>query len=141
MPLIAIITDTHFGARNDSAPLQASQAKFFEKVFFPTLKEHGIKKVLHGGDYTDRRKYVNYATAQWVYKNYRDTMRQAGIEEIVLVGNHDCFLRHSTDINSITELYRDDETVAIVKSPMEFHVAGCDFLFLHGYAMRTEMPV
>lgn len=128
--MIAVITDTHFGARNDSAPMMLNQQKFLENVFFPTLKKYDIKTVLHGGDYTDRRKYVSFGTAQWMYTHYRGPMQKAGIQEIALVGNHDCFLKHSTSINSIHELYRGDTTLTRVAQPTTIDVEGQDVLLL-----------
>lgn len=126
MSKVAVLCDTHFGARGDSPVLHASMAKFYANVFFPTLDAHGIRTVLHGGDYTDRRKYVNFGTARFVHEHYRTPMKQRGIKEIVLVGNHDCFLKHSNDINSIEELYRGDPDISIVKEPCTWTVAGHD---------------
>jgi DNA repair exonuclease SbcCD nuclease subunit len=53
---IAIITDTHFGAKGDSQIFLEHTFKFFEDVFFPTIKEQGITNVLHLGDLMDRLK-------------------------------------------------------------------------------------
>ena len=39
---IALITDTHFGARNDSLIFTDFFRKFYENIFFPTLKERGL---------------------------------------------------------------------------------------------------
>ena len=36
---IAILNDTHFGARNDNAVIAEHQRKFYDEVFFPYLKE------------------------------------------------------------------------------------------------------
>lgn len=130
MSIVAIISDTHFGARGDSIPLQNSMQKFFEKVFFPTLLQYGVKELYHAGDFTDRRKYVNYATAQWVYKNYREPLRKYDIMETVLVGNHDCFFKHSTAVNSINELYRDDTSVCVVSAPVSINLDGHELLCL-----------
>jgi DNA repair exonuclease SbcCD nuclease subunit len=130
MSKVAVITDTHFGARGDSPVLGASMAKFYKNVFFPKLDELGINTVLHGGDYTDRRKYVNFGTARFVHEFYRIPMQQRGIEEVILVGNHDCFLKHTNDINSIEELYRGVEGISLIKEPQEFLVHTTPLLLL-----------
>ena len=43
----AIITDTHFGARNDSLAFSNFFAKFYKDIFFPYLKEHNISHVVY----------------------------------------------------------------------------------------------
>ena len=57
---VAIITDQHFGARKNSKHFHEYFLKFYENIFFPTLKERGIKSVIHLGDVVDRRKFINY---------------------------------------------------------------------------------
>ena len=44
---VALITDTHFGARNDNQIVQSHINQFFGEVFFPYLEEHNIKDVVH----------------------------------------------------------------------------------------------
>lgn len=127
---VGVITDTHFGVRNDSTYMHQTQQKFLDHVFFPTLDQYGVKHVLHGGDYGDRRKYINFATARFVEEHYRQPLRDRGIVEDVIVGNHDCFLRESTEINSIQELYRHDPTIRIHAQPTELDLDGCGVLLL-----------
>ena len=59
---IALITDTHFGARNDSLIFTEFFRKFYENVFFPTLEERKIDTIIHLGDVVDRRKFINFKT-------------------------------------------------------------------------------
>jgi DNA repair exonuclease SbcCD nuclease subunit len=130
MAQIALITDTHFGVRSDSGVVQEWQKKFLDEVFFPTLDKHQITHVLHGGDYGDRRKYINFSTAQFIEQAYRAPLRRRGITEHVIVGNHDCFLRESTHINSIEEVYRHDASLVIHKDPTEITIHDTEILLL-----------
>ena len=41
---IALITDTHFGARNDSQIFSDYMRDFYTNQFFPYLKENNITK-------------------------------------------------------------------------------------------------
>ena len=66
---IAIITDTHFGARNDSVQYDEYFYQFYEGQFFPYLQKHNIKTVLHLGDVLDRRKFVSYRIAKNLEKD------------------------------------------------------------------------
>lgn len=127
---IAVIGDTHFGVRSDSAAMYLSMRKFYENVFFPALDQHGITHVLHSGDYGDRRKYINFATARFIEETYRIPLRTRGIHEIALVGNHDCFYRESTELNSIHELFRHDATLDICTEPREIELGGRRILLL-----------
>ena len=52
---IALLNDTHFGCRNDSPHFVQYQSRFYDEVFFPYLKEHNIKTLIHLGDVVDRR--------------------------------------------------------------------------------------
>ena len=46
---VAIITDTHFGARKGSQVFHEFFQKFYDDVFFPTLEERDIKACIHMG--------------------------------------------------------------------------------------------
>ena len=101
---IAIITDTHFGARNDSVVFNDYFYKFWEETFFPYLKKHNIKNVFHLGDVMDRRKFVSYRIAKDFRERFLQPFADMKIQLYMLVGNHDIFYRNTNQINSLTEL-------------------------------------
>ena len=43
---VAIITDTHYGARKGSKYLHDYFELFYKNVFFPTLEEQGVEAVI-----------------------------------------------------------------------------------------------
>ena len=47
---VAIITDTHYGARKGSKHLHDYFELFYKNVFFPSLEEEGIDTIIHMGD-------------------------------------------------------------------------------------------
>ena len=47
MSIVAILTDTHYGARKGAQYLHDHFEKFYSEVFFPTLKERGVKTILY----------------------------------------------------------------------------------------------
>ena len=57
---LALVTDIHFGARNDNQRVADFQERFFKEEFFPYLDEHNITTVVDLGDTFDRRKYINF---------------------------------------------------------------------------------
>ena len=76
MSKIAFITDTHFGARNDSPLFVEYFLSFLEGQFFPYLKENNIKTVIHLGDLMDRRKYVNFYVLSQVKSKFMDYLKK-----------------------------------------------------------------
>ena len=101
---IALITDTHFGARNDNLAFNEYFYEFWEKTFFPYVKEKGIDTVIHLGDVMDRRKFVSYKIAQDFRKRFIQKFVDEGITLHMLVGNHDTFYKNTNDVNSLAEL-------------------------------------
>ena len=67
---IAILNDSHFGARGDNQLFLDYFLDFFENQFFPYLKENNITEVLHLGDLMDRRKFVNFNTLTTVRNRF-----------------------------------------------------------------------
>ena len=102
---VAVITDTHWGARNDNAAFLEYFKRFYDDVFFPTLEERGIKHVLHLGDLTDRRKYINYVTAKSLEENFMQPLYDRGIRLDVIAGNHDTYYKNTNEVNSLRQLY------------------------------------
>lgn len=105
MTSIALITDTHWGVRNDNHVFLNYIADFYDKVFFPYLDEHKIKRVFHLGDVVDRRKYINFHTAEKMRTHFFEPIKQRGIELDIIIGNHDIYYRDINRVNSMTELY------------------------------------
>ena len=101
---IAIINDTHFGARNDNSNFNEYFYKFFDNIFFPYIKNNNIKTCIHLGDLMDRRKFVSYKTAKDFRERFILPFNHLGIQLHMLVGNHDIFFKNTNDVNSLTEL-------------------------------------
>lgn len=101
---IALITDTHYGVRGDSTTVLDYQKKFTDNVFFPYLKNHNIKHVIHLGDLFDRRKFINFNT---LYRTRQDFLTPLSllVDEVhIIAGNHDVALKNTNEINSLREV-------------------------------------
>ena len=127
---VAIITDTHAGARNDNPAFNEYFLKFYESQFIPYLKENNIKHVLHLGDVFDRRKYINFNTLRsWQERvftplhDYLETMD-------ILVGNHDTYFKNTNEVNSVEGLLSSYSKFRIYTQPTEVNIDGRDILFL-----------
>ena len=62
---IALINDTHYGARKGSKLFHDYFELFYKNVFFPTLEQYGITTVIHMGDAFDSRKSIDYQSLEW----------------------------------------------------------------------------
>ena len=82
---IAIVTDTHFGARNDNLNFNEYFFKFYENIFFPTLKERGITTCVHMGDVVDRRKYISYRIANDFRSRFIEKFKELNIDDNSIV--------------------------------------------------------
>ena len=119
---VAIITDQHFGARNDSVQFLDFYEKFYEDVFFPKLKEEGITTLLILGDTFDRRKYVNFFTFKRARDMFFDRLWQMGIQVHMLAGNHDTYYKNTNEVNSVSLLLREYNNINVIDHPKTIFV-------------------
>lgn len=120
---IAIVCDTHFGARNDNELFLDHFLKFFEEQFFPYLKENDIDTVIHLGDFFDRRKYVNVNTLNQVRRRFLSKLD--GIKFHCILGNHDTYYRSTNEVNSLKEILGDRYPSFILhEEPLNLDFAG-----------------
>ena len=125
---IALINDTHFGARADSQLFLDYFMKFFDDVFFPYIKENNIKTVIHAGDLMDRRKFVNFNVLNQVRTRFMDRLRADNVELHCILGIHDVYYRNTNSINSIRELFGDD--LILYEEPTVVNFDGLDIALL-----------
>jgi len=111
--LVALISDSHFGARGDDPNVNEYFHKFYREIFFPYLETHSIKTVVHLGDVVDRRKFINYATWNSWRKNFFDVLLSHNIDVHMLTGNHDCYYRNTNEVNALGELCGGYPNIAI----------------------------
>ena len=128
---VAIITDTHFGARNDNDNFNEYFYQFYEGVFFPYLQTHNIKTVLHLGDLMDRRKYVSYKTAKDFRVRFILPLKHLKVDFHCLVGNHDIYFKNTNDVNSLQELIgQTSNKFHLYADATEVNIGGLDILFM-----------
>ena len=94
---IAIITDTHMGARKGSTHLHDYFELFYKNVFFPTLEENGIDTIIHMGDVFDSRKSIDYQSLEWSKEVVFEPLRKYKVYAIT--GNHDCYYKNTNHVN------------------------------------------
>ena len=127
---VALITDQHFGARNDSIHFLDYYEKFYSGTFFPILDSQGVKTVIILGDTFDRRKYVNFYSLQRAKKMFFDPLAKRGIEVHMLVGNHDTYYKNTNEVNSPELVLEDYDNINIISSPTVITLDGTNILMM-----------
>lgn len=120
---LAILNDTHCGIRNSSDIFLANAEKFYADVFFPYLLEHGIKHIVHLGDYYDNRKFINFRALNRNRAAFLKPLRQHGITMDIIRGNHDTYYKNTGELNSLKELlghYMNEVTLIHKPTVMEY---------------------
>jgi DNA repair exonuclease SbcCD nuclease subunit len=130
MTKVALVTDTHFGARSDSIPFDNFFRRFYDETFFPEIDKRGIKTIFHLGDCFDRRKYINFNTLSSCRDYFFDAAKQRGIEIVMIVGNHDTFFKNTNNVNSPGLLLSDYDNVTAYSGPIEYSIDGTSILLM-----------
>lgn len=126
--LLAILGDTHIGARNDSQIFHNHFEEFYNNTFFPYLEEHNVKHVLQLGDLFDRRKYINFQSLKRGKEYLLD--RLDNYTTWVLVGNHDTYYKNTNEVNSLELLLQGYKNINIINDPQEIDLDGIKMLII-----------
>jgi DNA repair exonuclease SbcCD nuclease subunit len=105
-------------------------SKFYENVFFPTIKEHGITEVYDLGDTFDRRKFINFHSLKAAKDMWFDPLRENGITLHSIVGNHTAYYKNTNEVNTMELLFKDYENMRLYSSPETIEVDGVSIAML-----------
>ena len=125
---VAIITDTHYGARKGSKYLHDYFELFYKNVFFPALEEHGIDTVIQMGDVFDSRKSIDYQSFEWAKRVVFEPLKKYNVHAIV--GNHDCYYKNTNDTNSPQLLLQSYPNVKTYQEITEAQIGNLQVLFI-----------
>ena len=135
---VAIITDTHYGARKNSKLFHDYFLKFYNEVFFPTLEKEGITTIVHMGDAFDNRTGINFGALSWAKDNIFDPIKEKGIKLHLIVGNHDSYYKNTNDINGVDLLLREYDNVTVYSEPTEVLLDNLKVLFIPWINQENE---
>ena len=114
---IALVTDQHFGARNDSKKIADHMQKFYDNVFFPEIDKRGIDTVINLGDTFDRRKYISFTSLKRAKEMFFNPLAERNIHMHVIVGNHDSVYKNTLEVNSIDLLLEEYDNITTYIDP------------------------
>ena len=133
---IALINDSHYGARKGSKLFHDYFELFYKNVFFPTLEQYGIDTVIHMGDAFDSRKSIDYQSLEWAKRVVFEPLKNYDVH--MIVGNHDSYYKNTNNTNSPELLLKDYPNIRTYSSPTEIKLANLDILLLPWICSENE---
>lgn len=130
---LAMFTDIHFGARNNSDQHNLDNLEFID-WFIQKVKEEKPSHIAFLGDFFENRNAINVRTMNHAIEGCR-RLNALGIPVIFIIGNHDLYHRSDRAIFS-TNMFDDLENFILVNEPMEL---SKDW-FVSPYLFRDEYP-
>ena len=138
---IALLNDTHFGARSDSPAFIKYFNRFYDEIFFPYLEEHKITTLIHLGDVVDRRKFINFNTAHNFQNKFWKRLWDMKIDTHIILGNHDTYYKNTNSINSMQQLITTFDGINepfIYEKPKTVEFDGLPILFVPWICPENE---
>jgi DNA repair exonuclease SbcCD nuclease subunit len=133
---VAIITDTHYGARKGSKLFHDYFEQFYTNVFFPTLREYGIDTVIHMGDAFDSRKSIDYQSLEWAKRVVFEPLKNYDVH--MIVGNHDTYYKNTNNVNSPDLLLQTYHNVKTYSRPTEVKIGGLNLVLIPWINQENE---
>jgi len=138
---IALLNDTHFGARSDSPAFIKYFNRFYDEIFFTYLEENKITTLIHLGDVVDRRKFINFNTAHNFQNKFWKRLWEMKIDTHIILGNHDTYYKNTNSINSMQQLITTFDGVNepfIYEKPKTVEFDGLPILFVPWICPENE---
>lgn len=130
---LAMFTDIHFGARNNSDQHNLDNIEFVD-WFIEMVKKEKPSHIAFLGDFFENRNAINVRTLDRASQACRK-LNALGIPIIWIVGNHDLYHRSDRNIFS-TDIFKDLNNFLLVSEPMQL---SKDWL-VAPYLFRAEYP-
>lgn len=112
-----LITDTHFGTRQNSNTWLNSQMDFIYKQLIPYIKENGPIRLVHLGDVFDSRSTISTLVASKVVAVFKE-LSELVEEFIIIAGNHDFYSPTSNEVDTLNLLLGNLNIKIITKCAM-----------------------
>lgn len=122
---IAILGDTHFTFKKGDKNFNNYFEKFYCDVFFPYLKENGIKTIFQSGDLFDDRRNTHLQGFFECKKYFFDYLKENDICMYAILGNHDIAYKNSLEINSPAILLKEYDNIHVIDSPIVIQDVLC----------------
>lgn len=138
MAKVLILTDTHWGVRNDSPVFLDYFKRTVDDFLIPYIKENNIKHIIHAGDLVDRRKYINVLTHSRLRTDFLEPLNEL-CEMHIIAGNHDEYYKDTYRVNALDEFVSGRYVnVKTYSKPTTIEIDGCEFFLLPWITKEAE---
>ena len=127
---ILLITDQHFGVRNDNQHFIDHYKKFYGEVVLPFIDSHDITEVLCLGDTFDKRRSINFMSLEAAKDMWFTPLESRGVKMHMLVGNHDIYYKNTLRVNAPGELLEGYGNISVYTEPTTIDIDGLSVLLL-----------
>ena len=127
---ILLITDQHFGVRNDNQYFLSHYKKFYEEAVLPFIDANNIKDVICLGDTFDKRRSINFMSLEAAKDMWFTPLQERGVRMDMLVGNHDIYYKNTLRVNAPSELLGEYDNIRIHTKPTTTDFYGLPILLL-----------
>ena len=138
MAKVLIITDTHWGVRNDSPVFLDYFKRSVDEFLIPFIKENNIRHIIHAGDLVDRRKYINVLTHSRLRTDFLEPLNEL-CEMHIIAGNHDEYYKDTYRVNALDEFVSGRyDNIKTYSKPTTLEIDGCEFFLLPWITKEAE---
>ena len=127
---VLLITDQHFGVRNDNQHFLDHYRKFYNEIVIPFSKVSKIDTVLCLGDTFDKRRSINFMSLDAAKDMWFNPLEEMGVSMHMLVGNHDIYYKNTLRVNAPNELLGEYGNITIHDAPTTIDIDGTSILLL-----------
>jgi len=127
---ILLITDQHFGVRNDNQSFIDHYRKFYKEVVLPFIDAHKIDTIICLGDTFDKRRSINFMSLEAAKEMWFDPLQERNVQMHMLVGNHDIYYKNTLRVNAPSELLEGYDNITVYTEPTTVTFDGVPILLL-----------
>lgn len=127
---ILLITDQHFGVRNDNPHFINNYRKFYSKVVIPYIKASGIDTMINLGDTFDKRRSINFMSLDESKEMWFDPLKELGVQQHLILGNHDIYYKNTLRVNAPEQLLSSYDNITVYDTPTVVNFDGLDIFLL-----------
>ena len=127
---ILLITDQHFGVRNDNQVFIEKYRQFYQNAVIPFVKKNKITHVFCLGDTFDKRKSINFLSLESAKDMWFKPLKDMGVKLYMLLGNHDIYYKNTLKVNAPKHLLGEFDNITVIDEPTELTFDGTKVLML-----------